>query len=93
MIGYPDRGSARETLLWRLEQLFRAFKTETGMKETEILEKAGLNRNFLTRSRQTGGRFNVSSYDRVALWFRRNWPLSLPWPNGVPVPAEFSAPP
>ena len=71
----------------QLLTLGRVFSQRTGRSLQTISMKAHGNRQ-LFQHMEEGRSLTVDSYLRMKDWFAENWPVGLPWPEGVHGPGR-----
>jgi hypothetical protein len=63
-------------------KLARAYAGASGLALTTVGRRACGNDKIFLRLEQGHG-CNINSVSAAFLWFSRNWPVDLPWPDGI----------
>jgi hypothetical protein len=70
-----------------IERLTAIYSAATGLKPTTVLARAVNDARFLSRTENGERTFTFRLHKEGLLWFARNWPENIEWPEDVPRPA------
>jgi hypothetical protein len=78
-------GPMKDKLTAQLLDLAARFEAATSQTRATAAKRA-LNDNTFFARIEGGAGFNITTFDKVVLWFSQNWPEQAEWPKGVERP-------